>query len=143
MSRRGESCSVTAPLGCTLTGRIAYSGAAWVRPDYRGRSLSAVFPRIGKVYAYTRWHPDAIAGLMSEQNWKRGLAAKTGYTTVDWAVEMRSPNFGDWRFALLTMREACVVAYATEFLGSLAEVDRDILDSRTQQPGTVRRIPNR
>lgn len=136
-----ESCNVTAQLGRSLTGKVAYSGAAWVRPDYRGRALADIFPRIGKIYAYTRWEPEVIIGLMSEQNWKRGLAPKAGYTTVDWAVEPRNGPGGDWRFALLTMREACVVNYAQQFLGSsVQEIDSRVLDGGAEQPVPPGRI---
>jgi hypothetical protein len=144
MKLPGEACIVTAQSGNSLTGKVAYSGAAWVRPDYRGRSLSSIFPRIGKVYAYTRWHPDIVVGLMSEQNWKRGLASKAGYTTVDWAVETHNSRVGDWRFALLTMREACVVDYATQFLGNhVQEVDRGIFDGGAEQQVAPGRIAKR
>ena len=29
----------------SLTGQVVYSGAAWYHPTYRGRQLSAIFPK--------------------------------------------------------------------------------------------------
>lgn len=63
--------------------------------------------------------PNYIIGLMSEQNWQRGLMAKAGYTTVDWAVETHNSRMGTWRFALVSMRQACVFDCAAQFLRSL------------------------
>lgn len=144
MRRPGETCIVTVPFGQTLTGRVVYSGAAWIRPDYRGLRLGDVFPRIGKVYAYALWQPDLIVGLMSEQNWKRGLATKAGYTTVGWAVEARNGPGGDWRFALLTMAEAGLVAHIEQFLGGAGEeIDRRVLDRGAEHPVSRRRITDR
>jgi hypothetical protein len=58
MKRPGERCLVTAPATRRIRGRVVFSGAAWYRPDYRGRGLSAILPRVGKAYALARWSPD-------------------------------------------------------------------------------------
>ena len=66
MKYPNETCRVSAAAAHDVTGRVAYSGAAWVRPDYRGRSLALVLPRLAKAYAFTRWRPDFIVSWMTE-----------------------------------------------------------------------------
>jgi hypothetical protein len=109
---------------------VAYSGAAWVRPDYRGRALALVLPRLAKAYAFTRWRPDFIVSWMTEATYKRGLIAHVGYTTVDWDVQMRNSFVGDLRFALLSMRERGLLDYVRGFSASLAQVDGGICKRR-------------
>lgn len=131
----GEACIVSAPCAVQLTGNIVYSGAAWVRPDYRGLGLSSVFPRLGKVYADTLWRPDHIISLMTEPTYKKGLSSRTGYSRVEWAVDMSRSRIGSRRFALLSMQHACAIKYASEFLGGAApQINRAILDGGTEQP---------
>jgi len=141
MKLEGEACSVSASTAEQVRGRVVYSGAAWIRPDYRGRGLSSIFPRIGKVFPYTLWRPDYIVSLMTEETWRRGLSGRVGYSKVDWAVNMRNSRIGTRRFALLSMKEACILRYAEEFLmARSSKIDVGILDRGTQHPMAVRRI---
>lgn len=121
-----ETCIVTAPSAREVTGHVAYSGAAWVRPDYRGRSLALILPRLAKAYAFTRWRPDFIVSWMTEATYKRGLIAHVGYTTVDWDVQMRNSFVGNLRFAFLSMRERGLLDYVRAFSASLAQIDGSI-----------------
>ena len=126
MKLPNETCRVSAAAARDVTGRVAYSGAAWVRPDYRGRSLALVVPRLAKAYAFTRWRPDFIVSWMTEATYKRGLIDHVGYTTVDWDVQLRNSFIGDLRFAFLSMREGCLLDYVRDFSTCMAQVDRGI-----------------
>ncbi len=125
-----ETCRVSAAAAHDVTGRVAYSGAAWVRPDYRGRSLALVLPRLAKAYAFIRWRPDFIVSLMTEASYRRGLIDHVGYTTVDWDVQLRNSFTGDLRFAFLSMRQRCLLDYVRDFSTSMAQVDRGIGERR-------------
>ena len=129
-----ETCRVSATAARDVTGRVAYSGAAWVRPDYRGRSLALVLPRIAKAYAFTRWRPDFIVSWMTEATYQRGLIDHVGYTTVDWDVQLRNSFTGDLKFAFLSMRQRCLLDYVRDFSTSMAQVDRGIGQRRAQEP---------
>jgi hypothetical protein len=118
-----ETCRVSAPYAREVTGRVAYSGAAWVRPDYRGRALALVLPRLAKAYAFTLWRPDFIVSWMTEATFKRGLLQHVGYTTIDWDVQLRASFIGDLRFAFLSMRQSCLLDYVRDFSTSVAQVD--------------------
>jgi hypothetical protein len=51
---RGDRCVVTAPIAAKIRGRVVFSGAGWYRPDFRGRGLATILPRISRAYAFTR-----------------------------------------------------------------------------------------
>jgi hypothetical protein len=125
-----ETCTITAPSAREVTGYVAYSGAAWVRPDYRGRALALVLPRLAKAYAYTRWRPDFIVSWMTEATYKRGLITHVGYTTVDWDVQMRNSFVGDLRFAFLSMREQGLLDYVRDFSADVAQINGGIRKRR-------------
>src|SRR5262249_32355006 len=48
---KGQPCRVTAPNAQSITGVVLSAGSVWVRPEFRGRQLSRLFPRIGRAYA--------------------------------------------------------------------------------------------
>lgn len=75
----GESCIVQNPAFRALRGRVCYSGAMWVRSDYRGLSLATVTPRITRAYALTRWAPDFCMGMVRTSDLKKGAGAKQTY----------------------------------------------------------------
>ncbi len=54
----GQPCIVTAPDAKVITGVVVYGGSAWVRPDFRGKRLSQLLPRLGRAYALARWPID-------------------------------------------------------------------------------------
>jgi hypothetical protein len=133
MKRPGETCTVTAKSAREVAGRVVYSGAAWVRPDFRGRSLALIMPRIAKAYAYTLWKPDFIVSWMTEPTFQRGLLKHVGYTSIDWAIEMKNSFVGDMRFAFLSMRESCLLDYVQTFSPDLAtKIDGRVGQRRTQ-----------
>ena len=70
-------CKVTAAIAEDITGTIGKSGAAWVRPDWRGKQLSHFFPRMGRAFGASRWPLDWVIGLVQPPLVKAGIA--TGY----------------------------------------------------------------
>lgn len=48
--------TVSAPVAATMTGRVAYLGGYWLRPDVRATGLSPVIPRLMRYLALTRWN---------------------------------------------------------------------------------------
>src|SRR5690606_39704227 len=100
MRRPGEALEITAPRARKITGPTIFSGAAWYHPDFRGRSLSSILPRIGKAYALTRWPAATIVSFMAEEIHARGFASRFGYDNVDWAIGMKNTRVGTLRAAL-------------------------------------------
>jgi len=69
----GQPCVVTAEAGQLITGIAAWGGASWVRPDFRGKHLSYLVPRILKAYACARWPVDWSFCYIGVENVRRGL----------------------------------------------------------------------
>lgn len=78
-SDEGRPCVVTAPDAKLITGVVVYGGSAWVRPDYRGRRLSQLLPRIGRAYALSRWPIDWGISIVAPILVEKGIAAGYGY----------------------------------------------------------------
>lgn len=78
-SDEGRPCVVTAPDAKLITGVVVYGGSAWVRPDYRGRRLSQLLPRIGRAYALSRWPVDWGISIVAPILVEKGVAAGYGY----------------------------------------------------------------
>lgn len=78
-SDEGRPCVVTAPDAKSISGVVVYGGSAWVRPDYRGRRLSQLLPRIGRAYALSRWPVDWGISIVAPVLVEKGVAAGYGY----------------------------------------------------------------
>lgn len=81
-----EQCVLTAEVAPLIAGVVAWGGAAWVRPDYRGRQLSYLTPRIMKAYACARWPIDWSFCYIGIDNLKRGLAATYGHQHLSYSI---------------------------------------------------------
>ncbi len=74
-----QKCVVTAPDAKLISGVVVYGGSAWVRPDYRGKRLSQLLPRIGRAYAAARWPLDWGISIVAPILIEKGVAAGYGY----------------------------------------------------------------
>jgi hypothetical protein len=99
--RPGESCRFTAQSAREITGRVAYIGGAWYRPDYRKRGLPGIFSRIARVYAKTRWSTDFTIGFMSEKVVAIGLREQIGHPHIEWGLDWTGSPLGDLRLAMV------------------------------------------
>ncbi len=86
----GERMEVSAPIAERIDGRVAFVGAVWYRPDFRGRGLVNVMSRAVRAYAYTRWLCDFTFTFMAEEVYSQGVAQRAGYANTDWAVMMHN-----------------------------------------------------
>lgn len=77
--KQGETSKVSALAARGTAGRVAYSGAAWYRPDYRGKELVEYLPRLARAYGRSLWDTDVTITLMAENNVKKGVFPRNGY----------------------------------------------------------------
>src|SRR5712672_1365688 len=82
-SVRGDRCEITAPVAEKITGRVVFSGGVWYRPDFRGKDLATILPRISRAYAFTRWNSDFTIGWMADAVIAGGMAERVGYTKLE------------------------------------------------------------
>lgn len=122
-----EAMEVTAKSARKVRGRVAFSGGVWIRPDYRGRFLTAIMPRISRANAFTRWYTDVTVTMMSQALVDKGLAARCGYTDVDNGVTFRNTRLGTLSCALLQMETNEMLDDLGRFSEHIdAQVDRRI-----------------
>jgi hypothetical protein len=78
----GQGCRMTpqaAEIARTIRGQVLYTGAGWIRADYRQRQLSRLFPRLGKAYAFARWPLDVNFGFVQAPLVAKAVATGFGY----------------------------------------------------------------
>jgi hypothetical protein len=104
---RGDKCAITAPSSKTISGCVAFSGAGWYRPDFRGKDLGTLLPRISRAYAFTRCGTDYTISIMAAAVVAGGFADRCGYTKVAHdAVDAFATPMGVLRGALVWMDTA-------------------------------------
>ena len=130
-----ESCSVAEIEPRAVTGQLMHSGGIWYRPDFRGRKIGEILPRLARAYSYATWNIDQAFGIATEANVKKKFHLRNGYRDVVGSVVMRySPTYpvGDLRLALCRMRNIDIIDDIFGFLMDFdsTEVDVEILNRR-------------
>ena len=118
----GEVARVTSFAAAGTSGLVAYSGAAWYRPDHRGKGLIGFLPRLARAYASGLWNVDSVVTLMAENNIKRGVSTRAGWRNMEWTVDVINNQSGNIKFAYLWTKSDELDADFTEFLNSLQEI---------------------
>lgn len=92
---RGERCSVTAPSAHAIRGRIAFSGATWYHPSFRGRGLLHFIPRVARAIALTSWNMDMLIALQAARIAEKGVIARSGFVHLEGVIRFEnSPAVG-------------------------------------------------
>jgi hypothetical protein len=123
-----QPCDVTAPAAELITGVVLSAGSVWVRPEFRGKQLSRLFPRIGRAYACSRWPIDWTISYVAPILVEKGVAAGYGQKNFSHSIFYPRSPWGDLEV---------VVAYtpATEIYEDLASFMGTEL-SATELPGS-------
>jgi len=125
MAAPGETCAVTAPSAGRIGGRVAYSGSGWYRPDFRGRQLSAILPRISRACALTSWETEVTVSFVEDVLIEKGIVARYGYRRIEHAIIWRGRAGGDLSMAILVMRRSELIADLVAFLsGGFQQIGR-------------------
>lgn len=123
MAAPGETCVVTAPSADRITGWVAYSGSGWYRPDFRGRELSAILPRISRAYALARWGIEITVSFVEDVLIEKGVVARYGYRRIEHGITWRARVGGDLGMAILWMPRTELLADLHAFVsGTLQEI---------------------
>lgn len=98
LERWPEECAFcNAPSGRRISGMVCYSGGAWYHPDYRGRGLASIIPRLSRTIAHGRWNTDFTISVVEPVLVDKGVVARYGYTRVeegiDWLNSFRGHMF--------------------------------------------------
>lgn len=100
----GERCEVNTSAAAGIKGRVVYSGGTWFRPDYRGRGLASIMPRLSRSIALSRWDTDFTFSLVTRALVNKNVARHYGYRRIDFSVDWRGSVAGPHLdFALVWM----------------------------------------
>jgi len=102
----GQSCIVTAKDAKTIGGVVFYGGSVWVRPDFRGRRLSELLPRLGRAYAVARWPVDWGISFVAPALVEKGIAAGYGYKHASYSIAYPESPWGDLEVVLVSLSAA-------------------------------------
>jgi len=90
----GLSIEVTAPMASFIDKRVSYSGALWVRRDFRGGGLARLIPPLSRALALTRWYPAYHTCILMQPTVEKGMAGVYGYDHLEYAIWVRNlPGF--------------------------------------------------
>lgn len=121
MKNPDEKTVVSALAARGTTGKVAYSGAAWYRPDYRGKGLVEYLPRLSRAYAAGVWGTETTITLMAENNVKKGVFPRNGYRNLEWDVDVVKSQGGTIRFAYIWTKSDEMEEDLENFLADLRE----------------------
>ncbi len=78
-ARPGADLTLAQPMPTRVAGRVAYVGGLWIHPDFRGRGLARIMPRIGRAWTHVRWAPDFAFSHVVDHLLDAGLDGVYGY----------------------------------------------------------------
>jgi hypothetical protein len=99
----GQLCIVTAKDASAIGGVVFYGGSVWVRPDFRGRRLSELLPRLGRAYAMARWPVDWGISFVAPVLVEKGIAAGYGYKHSSYSIAFPASPWGDLEVVLVSL----------------------------------------
>lgn len=82
----GVRVQVDTPVAATMSGRVAYSGALWVRSDFRGFGLARSIPSLSRAIALTTWYPNFHTCVLTQSTEEKGMARVYGYDHCQYAL---------------------------------------------------------
>jgi hypothetical protein len=115
---QGQRCEVTAPAAKSIAGVVFFGGSGWVRPDFRGKRLMHLVPRVGRAYAVARWPVDWGISFVTPILIDKGVAAGYGYKHASYSIFYPDSLFGE--FVLVTVSASEAYADFAETLSRLS-----------------------
>jgi hypothetical protein len=128
-----EACRIPIASAHRITGKVAFSGAAWVRDDYRNRGLGSLLPYSMKLLGFTLWRPDVTFGLMHLKVHLAGFAPRFGFTHAQPGVMWVKGIHGDAPMSLAWVQNDDILAHAQHLLASDTPLLRVTRDRRRDQ----------
>jgi hypothetical protein len=126
---KGQGCVVTAADAKLMTGVVFYGGSGWVRPDFRGKRLMRLVPRLGRAYALSRWPVDWGISFVLPSLVDNGIAAGYGYKRASYSIYFPGSVLGDVNVVLVSVSASQAYADFAEALDRLDHSEPSISES--------------
>ena len=112
----GQCCEITAEAARSITGVVFYGGSGWVRPDFRGKRLMRLIPRLGRAYAVSRWPVDWGISFVAPILVEKGVAEGYGYKHASYSIFYPGSPWGDLEVVLVSVSATEAYADFANFL---------------------------
>jgi hypothetical protein len=123
-----DTVTVTARSAEHIFGRTGYSGAVWVRPDYRLHGLTKVIPRLTRSVLLTRWNTPVFWATIAPNLDAGGVTRAYGSWHVEQSVTAHMPLWqGDCVVLFLSMGQATLIR---DIAGSVEDYETKVGTSR-------------
>lgn len=116
---RPESCQVTSLAAKAISGRISFTGAAWLRKDFRRKGLFQLLPRLNRLFAYTQWDSDITVTMMSRERVDAGGLSRPGHLNAEWGVKLWDSRLGTMDLCIKWLQSTELLQDAQKLLGVL------------------------
>ena len=126
---KGQGCVVTAADAKLMTGVVFYGGSGWVRPDFRGRRLMRLVPRLGRACALGRWPVNWGISFVLPSLVDNGIAAGYGYKRASYSIYFPGSVLGDVDVVLVSVSASQAYADFAEALDRLDHSEPSISKS--------------
>src|SRR5690606_31766765 len=103
-------CYFDCPPARLVRGTVSFSGALWIRPDFRRRGLGGIVAQISRTYALATWGTDWLTSLLQRHQLNQGLHLAYGFTEATFSIKYPGSPWGDLDFALLRQHPLELVA---------------------------------
>ncbi len=131
--------SICAPTAATMTGRAAYLGGYWLRPDVRAQGLSTILPKLMRYIALTRWNADLEFSFGRDKFLRPEIAKTYGFEHVERDFEFHLDGRLIWRGVLVWSDRDELLSQLAALVAANVSTRRALpLDrgSRQQKPAT-------
>ncbi|HWG80659.1 MAG TPA: hypothetical protein VN681_12835 [Stellaceae bacterium] len=106
----GERVEVSAPTAEHLCGRVMFSGAVWVRPDYRRHGLTKIVPRLTRSCALALWNTPVFWAYIDHDLDEIGVSRAYGSWHVEDCISTHMPSWrGDHDILFMSMGQATLI----------------------------------
>jgi hypothetical protein len=126
---KGQECVVTAGDAKLISGVVFYGGSGWVRPDFRGKRLMRLVPRLGRAYALSRWPVNWGISFVLPSLVDNGIAAGYGYKRASYSIYFPGSVLGDVNVVLVSVSASQAYADFAESLDRLDHSEPSISES--------------
>ena len=123
----GQPCIVTAPVAWEISGIVNWGGSLWVRPDFRGRHLAYLMPRVVKAYSCSRWPIERLFCFVHLEAIKRGIAPSYGHQHLSYSVEYPGSGHSEMAIAYTMLGE--FYAELANFMANGGDIEVGDIDS--------------
>jgi hypothetical protein len=136
-SHNEPRCTLTSPSAASITGMLVYSGALWVHPDFRGRGLAGLLPRLSRAYALGVFGTITTFAFVSDAIRPSALFKHYGYKNVEPAYRISQAGETVYEGSLMWMDANELASDLARYTSQNAKVGASEAGGRQNQQAAI------